>query len=130
MQQCRWTALICAAINGHTECVRLLLEVRADKDAKERVRKACFRFEFCDSFEIIFFEHVSSPRFICMTLCNSATPDTIQHGWTPLTWAAHGGHTECARLLLGAGADKGAKDNVRAMWVVESECCLDCFLCS
>jgi ankyrin repeat protein len=54
-----------------------------------------------------------------MTYCNYAAPHTTQHGWTPLIWAAHGGHTECMRLLLGAGADKGAKDNVRVMWMVE-----------
>ncbi len=31
------TALICAASNGHTECMRLLVEAGADKDAKSTV---------------------------------------------------------------------------------------------
>jgi ankyrin repeat protein len=38
--QHRWTPLIWATNNGHVECVRLLLENRADKDAKDEVRVA------------------------------------------------------------------------------------------
>jgi ankyrin repeat protein len=37
-----------------------------------------------------------------------------QHGRTPLIWAAEKGHTDCARLLLDAGADTNAKGDVRA----------------
>jgi hypothetical protein len=33
-----WTALICAATNGHADCVRLLLDAGADKEAKDSVR--------------------------------------------------------------------------------------------
>jgi hypothetical protein len=36
-----------------------------------------------------------------------------QEGRTALVWAAHCGHADCARLLLDAGADKNAKDEVR-----------------
>ena len=36
-----------------------------------------------------------------------------QDGWTALIWAAWNGHTECVRLLIDAGADKDAKDQVR-----------------
>ena len=32
-----WTALIWAARNGHADCVRLLIEVGADKDAHPKV---------------------------------------------------------------------------------------------
>ena len=39
----------------------------------------------------------------------------MQDGWTPLILAAYKGHTECARLLLLAGADKEAKDKVRSL---------------
>jgi hypothetical protein len=38
--QFRFTALIRAAQAGHADCVRLLLDVGADKDAKEYVRAA------------------------------------------------------------------------------------------
>ena len=37
-----------------------------------------------------------------------------QNGSTALIWAAEKGHSDCARLLLDAGADKNAKCNVRA----------------
>ena len=48
-----------------------------------------------------------------------------QGGSTSLIWAATNGHTDCARLLLNAGADKNAKSNVR----VESFCCVCSLTC-
>jgi ankyrin repeat protein len=36
-----------------------------------------------------------------------------QRGTTALFWAARQGHAECARLLLDAGADRTAVDDVR-----------------
>ena len=36
--QCEGTALINAAVNGHADCVRLLLDAGADKEAKTIVR--------------------------------------------------------------------------------------------
>ena len=38
-----------------------------------------------------------------------------QIGCTALMWAAENGRTDCARLLLDAGADKNAADKVRAI---------------
>ena len=46
-------------------------------------------------------------------------------GGTALIYAAHEGHADCARLLLDAGADKEAKDPVRARAGFASEpCCV------
>ncbi len=42
-----------------------------------------------------------------------------QNGWTALMNAAEFGRTECARLLIDAGADKEAKDEVR-VWSAAS----------
>jgi hypothetical protein len=39
----------------------------------------------------------------------------MQGGYTALIWAAQEGHTDCARLLIDAGADKNAKIDVRVM---------------
>ena len=36
----------------------------------------------------------------------------LQSGWTGLHWAADYGHTEVVSLLLGAGANKEARDKV------------------
>jgi ankyrin repeat protein len=41
------TALICAGLNGHVECARLLLEVGADKEAKNNVRESVFPVCVC-----------------------------------------------------------------------------------
>ncbi len=35
-----------------------------------------------------------------------------QNGFTALTRAVHWGHADCVRLLIDAGADKEARDNV------------------
>lgn len=35
----------------------------------------------------------------------------IEHGRTPLWWAADKGHVEVVKLLLGNGADKYLEDN-------------------
>ncbi len=37
-----------------------------------------------------------------------------QDGYTALIWAAHNGRADCVRLLLDAGAEKNATNNVRA----------------
>ncbi len=42
-----------------------------------------------------------------------ATQTCAQSGLTAVMYAAAHGHLDCARLLLDAGADKNAKDNVR-----------------
>jgi hypothetical protein len=48
------TALICAAQNGNADCVRLLLEVGADKDAKTDVRHIAFSAQdaFCEFISV------------------------------------------------------------------------------
>ena len=38
LSQGGWTALMRAAIEGHADCVRLLLDAGADMDAKHNVR--------------------------------------------------------------------------------------------
>ena len=36
--QLGWTALIAAAVMGHLDCVRLLIDAGADKEARNKVR--------------------------------------------------------------------------------------------
>ena len=40
---------------------------------------------------------------------------TLQDGWTPLIWAAGRGHADVVRLLLSAGANIEAADEVILM---------------
>jgi hypothetical protein len=58
-----------------------------------------------------------------------------QNGSSSLMWAAACGHAVCVRLLLDAGADKEAKNNVRMQYsasAVECACVFEgmCFLVS
>jgi hypothetical protein len=54
-----WTALIWAAWNGHADCVRLLINVGADKDAKSIVRHRSLlyfcAFATCFPFPVLIF---------------------------------------------------------------------------
>jgi hypothetical protein len=49
-----------------------------------------------------------------------------QRGYTALIYAAASCQTECLRLLLDAGADKDARDNVRVIGSVVSALGLVC----
>ncbi len=40
ISQCLYTPLILAAAHGHADCVNLLLEAGADKDARDEVRES------------------------------------------------------------------------------------------
>ena len=53
----------------------------------------------------------------------------MQIGRTALMSAGRKGHTDCVRLLIEGGADKDAKDAVRAFaaWLCELACALACF---
>lgn len=55
----------------------------------------------------------------------AATRNTrAQNEWTALTFSAWNGHTECARLLLDAGADMETQDSVRIHDVALSAECV------
>jgi ankyrin repeat protein len=41
VMQIEWTALMYAAANGRTECVRALLKAKTDKETKDKVRSIC-----------------------------------------------------------------------------------------
>ncbi len=56
----------------------------------------------------------SSGAFSCASFGRGHMFGRAQWGWTALIVAAEKGRADCARLLLDAGADKEAKDKVRA----------------
>ena len=55
-------------------------------------------------------------RCVCLLWATalSVVSSHAQFGFTALIGAAGGGHSDCVRLLLDAGADKNATDEVRA----------------
>ena len=60
------------------------------------------------------------PLIFSLSLSASLAQSHTQDGQTALICAAREGHMNCARLLLDAGADKEAKNNVRASWFAAS----------
>ncbi|MCD0451918.1 ankyrin repeat domain-containing protein [Actinocorallia sp. API 0066] len=92
------TALYAAAVAGHGEAVRALLEAGADpnraslgdSDGLPLCGAACWGHD----------------QTVAALLEGGAEPDrTESFDWTPLKWAATGGHTAVVSLLLRHGAD-------------------------
>ena len=89
------TPLLNAIFNGRLECVRLLLDRGADKEAAGQVR----------SFSSLDRESACTERAVLGTV----RAGCMQDGNTPLLRAQWLGHLDCAKLLL----DRGANNNVR-----------------
>ncbi len=161
-----------AAANGEAECVRLLIDAGADKNAKNDVRRwsllcwgasmflfhlqgysITFQFFICVTLFRFLFKNImicllrasflffpfpcvvahllarllkfvfSFQRLCCVYMhltcvrwrlcCMGGGESDSQLGWAALIYAAESGHAECARLLIDAGADKDAKNDVR-----------------
>ena len=66
-------------------------------------------FFFCGDIFVVHFDVFLQRRwrFLFFDEYNS------QYGWTALIWAALKSHTDCLRLLIDAGANKDARDDVR-----------------
>ena len=95
------TALIFAALNGHLEIVRLLLQEGADKD-KENNNGAT---------PLMIASRQGHLDIVWLLLQEGADKDKADiNGVTPLHFASVKGHTDIAKLLLLSGADKERKD--------------------
>lgn len=95
-----YSALYSAAINGHTDCVRLLLtsEAQVDPVDKNGFTPLCSAVAqgHCKCAEILILYHAD---------VNHAAA----RGETPLYLACGNGNNECVKLLLEAGADRSTK---------------------
>ncbi|XP_052029231.1 cortactin-binding protein 2 isoform X2 [Apodemus sylvaticus] len=94
------SALYSAAKNGHTDCVRLLLNAEARVDAADKngftplcVAAAQGHFECID----------------LLTAYNANINHSAAGGQTPLYLACKNGNKECIKLLLEAGTDRSMK---------------------
>uniref|UniRef100_A0A8C8VFS3 Cortactin-binding protein 2 n=1 Tax=Pelusios castaneus TaxID=367368 RepID=A0A8C8VFS3_9SAUR len=95
-----YSALYSAAMNGHMDCVRLLLTAEAQVDAAD---KNGFT-PLCSA--------VAQGHFRCAELLIMYQADVnhaAERGQTPLYLACGNGNNECIKLLLDAGADRSVK---------------------
>ncbi len=91
-------ALWLAAKKGHTEIVRMLLEVGVDKEYRNycwRALVAAARFGHKDVVQLLLEAEVDKEG-----------GEESDYNYTPLHWAAEKGHVEIMRMLLDAGAEK------------------------
>ena len=137
--QTGFTALMFAAQEGHTDCLKVLLDAGVDKEAKTLVRQSAWT---CDArlTQLAGWEHTASaccvlwPRSVCLCSAGGWRPEGgcrhgavlrgtarvymalthTQTGFTAVLYAAQKGHTDCLRALLEAGADKNAANLVRS----------------
>lgn len=100
------TPLYLAAVSGHTDLVRLLLEAGAPPDAESRGEPGSSGLPLCAA---ACWDHFGAVREL---LAHGADPDRREDdgtAYSPLMWAAVGGHHRTARLLLAADADPDAR---------------------
>ena len=96
------TALLAAALNGHTETVKALLDVGVDINGKdENGETALVRAAFRGQTETV------------GALLDAGADVHVKtnNGVSPLMHAAFGGHIETVETLLDAGVDVNAKDD-------------------
>uniref|UniRef100_A0A8D2Q6F3 Cortactin-binding protein 2 n=1 Tax=Varanus komodoensis TaxID=61221 RepID=A0A8D2Q6F3_VARKO len=95
-----YSALYSAAMNGHTDCVRLLLTSKAQVDP---VDKNGFT-PLCSA--------VAQGHYKCaeiLIMYHADVNHAAERGETPLYLACGNGNNECVKLLLEAGADRSAE---------------------
>ncbi|MEV5738935.1 ankyrin repeat domain-containing protein [Microbispora rosea] len=98
------TPLYRAAVCGHHDIVRLLLEYGADPDQPSGGHE-----EGLPLCAAACWNHAETVQAL---LDGGADPDAAEEGgWTPLLWAAANGNLEVADILLDAGADPGRADD-------------------
>jgi ankyrin repeat protein len=95
------TALMRAAMIGHTEAVQALLDRGVDANARDEDGRTAL-------LEAAFGGHLDTLKLL---LERRADVNACDHdGWTPLMEAASKGHTEAVRELLEAGAEVNSRN--------------------
>ena len=108
------TALMGAAVNGHTQTVQLLLEKGADVNA---VIEKDYRIGYLEKWQVgktalIYAAANGHTKIVQLLLEKGADVNAKKYdGSTALMLAADNGHTKIVKLLIEKGADVNAKNN-------------------
>jgi ankyrin repeat protein len=99
---CQWTPLMKAALNGHPEAVRKLLDKGAQVELVDKGGYSAMMLAASNGFVEV----------VRILLDHGAEVDRVEQtqGMTALIWAAQRGHPETVRLLLERGADAALRD--------------------
>ncbi len=99
---CQWTPLMKAALNGHPEAVRKLLDKGAQVELVDKGGYSAMMLAASNG-------HVEVLRLL---LDHGADIDRVEQtqGMTALIWAAQRGQADTVRLLLERGADPAIRD--------------------
>ncbi|XP_014456493.2 cortactin-binding protein 2 isoform X1 [Alligator mississippiensis] len=95
-----YSALYSAAMNGHTDCVRLLLTAEAQVDAADKNG-------FTPLCSAVAQGHTKCAELLIMYQAD--VNHAAERGQTPLYLTCRNGNNECIKLLLEAGADRSVK---------------------
>lgn len=94
------TALQLAAYKGRQDCVKILLEARADVHMRNKYGHSALTPAALNG----------KTEVVKLLIAAEADINAVtKHGETPLVLAAHAGHAECVAALLAAGADAEVK---------------------
>jgi uncharacterized protein len=88
--------LLAATHGNHAEVARVLIAAGADVNAKDNIEDSAFLYAGAEG----------RIEILKMTLPTADLKSTNRYGGTALIPAAHHGHTEAVRILLGTAIDK------------------------